>query len=416
MVAQSFNSPVALLLLSFIMALSLIMANIDNWQVHIHEDLPVFISLAVISFSFGCLISGIISEKVYSKSFVNESVYRIPEVSDKRMLVLFFLVPGVCTFAYLIISMKIGSVGDAGNNIFRNIYVNSAQTSSNFIFHQFREITVATAEVSLISIFANNYYYKKRFKLMTIVPLVCYVICTMLSTDRNIFLRFVIYALSLWVFFITETSERSRAATNRDVFRKAVIIVAISTGAFYLLGKLKSYTSNFERMIGIYGGSGLYNFNLTIDRFGDYSYEYGKVTFSQLIRTLGALGFNVESYAGPSLGNEMIIGKSANGYVYASNIYSAMMPYISDFGTFGLILFPLIMGAFFGLLYSVAKAKKTEYLWGIYSLLIYAVVYFTITEQFFMRLHLGLFYELFWFTVVFSLAFGRRRIADQKWI
>ena len=251
---------------------------------------------------------------------------------------------------------------------------------------------------------------------MTIVPLVCYVICTMLSTDRNIFLRFVIYALSLWVFFITETSERSRAATNRDVFRKAVIIVAISTGAFYLLGKLKSYTSNFERMIGIYGGSGLYNFNLTIDRFGDYSYEYGKVTFSQLIRTLGALGFNVESYAGPSLGNEMIIGKSANGYVYASNIYSAMMPYISDFGTFGLILFPLIMGAFFGLLYSVAKAKKTEYLWGIYSLLIYAVVYFTITEQFFMRLHLGLFYELFWFTVVFSLAFGRRRIADQKWI
>ena len=405
MTSKSFNSPVSLMLLSFIMSLSLIMANIENWQVKINEELPLYIYSAVLAFSFGCLITNIVSEKreVYGMSLA-ENV-RICDASAKCKIIMFVAGPVFCTLGMIHMSLGIGSGGEAANNLFRNIYEYSVKNSSNFLLHQFREIVVATAEISVINMFVARYFYKKHWDLLSMVPLLCYVICTMLSSDRNIFLRFMIYSLSLWIFFISDTREKSQRATNRMIFRKAIIVVAASAGIFYLLGKVKSYTSNFERMIGIYGGSGLYNFNLSIDRFGDYALEHGNETFSQLFSTLRAFGINIGGASGHPM-QQMIIFKSANGYTYASNIYSAMMPYALDFGLAGIIFFSLILGLVFGLLYAAAKKRRSVYLWGIYSMLVYAVIYFTITEQFFLRFHLGMVYELFWFTAIYYIVFG----------
>lgn len=402
-VAQSFNSPVSLILLSFIMSLSLIMANIENWQVHLHKDFPIYILTAVTSFAAGCFLIKVISEKRQTGTVPENNIADTQGLSGAGSLIVFVALPGVCTVIYLLLSLGIG-VGDNAN-ILRNIYEYSVANSSNFILHQMREIIVAAAEVDMIYIFSSRYYNKIKISITALVPLACYAICTLLSTDRNIFLRFIIYSLSLWIFYLRGTSEKSIKAVNRQIVGRASAVVAAAVGSFYLLGKIKSYTSDFERMIGIYGGSGLYNFNLFIDRFKDYDPEYGKETFSQLFSTLRTLGINIGGYTQNTIGREMIVFRSANGYTYASNIYSAMMPYVTDFGLAGVIVFPFAMGCILSILYETGIKKQSSYLWGVYSMLVYAAVYFSIVEQFFYRLHLGLFYELFWFTAVYAAAF-----------
>ena len=199
-------------------------------------------------------------------------------------------------------------------------------------------------------------------------------------------------------------------ATNMQIVKRTLLIFLAAVGCFYLLGKAKSYTSNLERMIGIYGGSGLYNFNLTLDQLENVDLQYGKETFSQLIKTLNVFGINLGDGASNEVLHEMIVFTAPNGYVYASNIYSAMGPYVVDFGYAGVIIFPFIMGLFFEFLFICAMRLGSLYLWGLYSMLIYPVVYFPIAEQFYMRLHLGLAYEIFWFSIIYYFSFGKKRI------
>ena len=106
----------------------------------------------------------------------------------------------------------------------------------------------------------------------------------------------------------------------------------------------------------------------------------------------------------------MVVFRSPNGYVYASNVYSALTPYVIDFGLIGNIIFPLVLGFFFRKIYISALRKGSLYSWGIYAMLVYAIVYFPIAEQFFMRFHLGLVYEIGWFSIIYFLVFGGKKV------
>ena len=378
----------------------------DNWQVQINERLPIYIFTAVISFGAGCFLAVILSGSLTIK----QADMAVTSETTEFSYFLFCGVPLACTLAFMALSIKIGRNAGNTENVFRAIYEAASENSSNFVLHQFREIIVAIAEVSVIEALAIKYLYKKKITICLIVPFACFALCTLFSTDRNIFLRFIIFSLCLWVFFKTATSSMSLHATNMQIVKRTLLIFLAAVGCFYLLGKAKSYTSNLERMIGIYGGSGLYNFNLTLDQLENVDLQYGKETFSQLIKTLNVFGINLGDGASNEVLHEMIVFTAPNGYVYASNIYSAMGPYVVDFGYAGVIIFPFIMGLFFEFLFICAMRLGSLYLWGLYSMLIYPVVYFPIAEQFYMRLHLGLAYEIFWFSIIYYFSFGKKRI------
>ena len=407
---RSFVSPFSLLLVSFIMALSIIVSNTDNWQVSINSRFILYILIAAGSFGLGCIIAnslfgpqilGAGDQCVIPDQALNDS--RLPNL----VLVLCSL---LCTAVYVFLSIRIG--GSNGNtSVFRSIYEASAENSSNFVLHQFREIVVALAEISLIIVFKRKYIDKKRLPLPMLIPSICFFVSAMFSTDRNIFIRFIIFALCLWILFYSSTSLRKVSITNRKIFRNTIVIVVVAALLFFMLGKIKSYTSNLERMIGIYGGSGLYNFNLCVDKIDCAELQYGQYTFSQLLklldRILDVFGIAVNEPAN-STGIQMVVFLAPNGYVYASNIYSAMTPYMIDFGVLGLLIFPATMGFIFKCLYSVAVKRGSFFLWGLYAMMVYSVVYFTIGEQFFMRFHLGMVYEIFWYSIIYFLVFGNR--------
>jgi oligosaccharide repeat unit polymerase len=412
---RSFISPFSLLLLSFIMALTIIIYNNTNWQVRANPRLPIYIFTAVFSFAIGNLLAGVNSFKLLLRGGTKCVAPTIDVSRGRFSRIIFLLVPVLITVIYVAMSIRMGRSGGDGS-LLRNIYVVSVNQKSNFLFHQFREIVVAIAEVSIIKVFCYKCIEKKRIPYMLFVPTLCFSVCTIFSTDRNVFLRFIIYSICIWIFFRTATTETTIKKTNRVILKKTVFILAVAVGLFYFLGQIKSYTSSFEREVGIYGGSGLYNFNLCLDQLERWPRQLGKETFSQLLGTLRALG--LDFFGGgqnrPSL--EWVIFSSPNDYVYASNIYSAMTPYVQDFGLFGVVLFPFLMGFVFKKLYSAAIHRGSMYSWGIYSLLVYGVVYFTICEQFFMRFHLGMVYELGWFSVIYYCAIGSSKYRIRKGI
>ncbi len=409
LVTRSFASPVSLLLVSFIMALTLIVINDENWQVFIKDRFIVYIFIAVGAFSAGCFLATTMMPSVHMGK---GDKCRVPDnqTAISNYSILFIVISSLlCTAVYVLIAVRIGLSNGGGGSLFRAIYVASSANTHNFVFHQFREIVVALAEVSVIVFFKSLYLFRKPIKLL-IIPIICFFACTMFATDRNIFIRFIVFVLCIWILFYSSMSGLSIVQTNKRIIRITSIVVLLAVVAFYLLGKLKSYTSNFERMVGIYGGSGLYNFNYCLDILERMTPQYGTQTFSQLIETLRIFGIDIGGSLSSNYQLGMVVFSAPNGYVYASNIYSAMAPYVMDFGIFGLILFPLVFGGVFELLYCLATDRGSYYLWGLYSMLAYAIVYFTIGDQFFMRFHLGLVYELMWYTLLYLVVVGTNRV------
>ena len=409
---RSFVSPFSLLLVSFIMALSIIVSNTDNWQVSLNSRFILYILIAAGSFGLGCAIANSLSGPQILGAGDKCVIPNNTRIDSKLTNLVLVICSLACTAVYVFLSIRIG-ISNGNASIFRSIYEASAENSSNFVLHQFREIVVALAEISLLIVFKCKYIDKKRFPWLLLVPSICFFVSAMFSADRNIFIRFIIFALCLWIFFYSSTSSRTVSTTNRKILRNTIVIVVVAALLFFMLGKIKSYTSNLERMIGIYGGSGLYNFNLSLDEIDRADLQYGQQTFSQLLklfdRMLEIFGITV-SESTNDLGIQMVVFLSPNGYVYASNIYSSMTPYMIDFGVLGLFIFPAVMGFIFKSLYSAAVKRGSFFLWGLYAMMVYSVVYFTIGEQFFMRFHLGLVYELFWYSFIYFLVFGNRTV------
>lgn len=202
------------------------------------------------------------------------------------------------------------------------------------------------------------------------------------------------------------------------IIRKGSIYVAIALIIFYFFGLTKNYTSNLTRVIGLYGGSGLYNFNFYLENAENFELGYGQYTFSNILAILDSI-FNFRN-GNSILANsqlfEFITFKSSTGFIYASNIYSSLRLYVADFGFYGVVMIPGIMGIFFESLYSRVKKYKFGLTWIVYGNFIYGVVYLPIQEQFFQRMHLGTLYEIFWLLLIYYLIYGKRGLANFKFV
>ncbi|MCI8564006.1 MAG: oligosaccharide repeat unit polymerase [Lachnospiraceae bacterium] len=406
---RSFIAPLSLLLLSFLMAVALIIINVNDWDVHINPEFVPYIFMAVASFSAGCLLVSFFSRAGAPHGKVSTKDYQRIALSEHYPATMLLVISGICTMVYIFMMLR--NVGFSGGvrATLRAIYDEAVKRNNGgFILHQMHEIVIAIAEINFFQILSNKYLKKRRTSAVKLfVPVMFFAICMIVSTDRNIFIRFVLYCLCMWVLFYTYTSKKTRQKTNWRILKKALLYAVIMLLLFYALGKLKNYTSNFSRMVGIYGGSGLYNFNLFIGEFDGSNLAHGNSTFSELQNTLKALGLLGGNIDVKPIGDEFIVYRTSTGYVYASNIYSAMRVYVEDFGFAGVIIFPMFLGIVFEVLYKRTKNQRFGFSWILYSMMIYSIVYFTVLEQFFKRFHLGMVYEIGWVFLLYILIYGR---------
>ena len=405
---RDFLSPTFLLSASFLMTSMIFLWNVDNWELKINWLLIVYVATAMISFSFGSII--VRPSSKYIKAVDNSEVI-ISRVEGRSFIDL-AVISVVCTLVYLFNTFNV--IGNENiysiSNLLRAKYeYNISTNESNILINQMMEIPIAIAYVNTFLLFFahdKRIFLKKAGIYISLIAFFVLVIC---MTDRNVFLRYVIYTVCLWILFYKNKSNVSKRKQNMFILKRVMIILVIVSICFFFLGRIKAYTSNFERAIGIYGGSGLYNFNLTINN--DEQLQWGKETFKTLISTINTIigkRSNVVSHG------TFITYRSSNGYVYSSNIYSSLKSFKSDFGYFGVIIFPMFLGMFFEFLYQFAKRKIYGFSWIFYSMCIYPILYFCIADQFFRRMHIGRIYEVFWIVFFFISVYKIRVVIGNS--
>lgn len=398
---RKFLSPWFLLCAMMSVCFMLVLLNYKNWEVHINQRFVLYISVALLAFGLGTICIDLVQVQPMPTMFTP-----IESISYKRKFPvnLFMVLSCLLAFGYIgKLFIDVDGFSLSFSTALRKIYdIRIIEDySPGFIFNQMREIITAIAYINtyrlLFKVF-NNRSSAQKDKIQSIkliIPILIAFIVTLISTDRNIFLRYIIYLVCLWMLFYYNTNKRKHE--NLKIVLVVVALVLVVVILFFLMGKMKNYTSDFFRVIGIYGGSGLYNFNLWIEHY-NASPMWGASTFTQFISSFGVLlkPFGIELYGTVNRIDPYISFTAANGYFYSSNIYSALKPFVEDFGFFGIIIFPFALGVFYQWMYVKTKKSKYGMWWLLYCILIYPVVFFPILEQLFRRLHFGMVYEIAW--------------------
>ncbi len=414
-------SPLFLLCLILLVSFLIVLSNYSNWEVKINGYFVLYLSTAIVCFGLGAaLVKAFSPKKVRAVNGLNKvpvSEFDIPKKYPAWLLLFISLVLG-SIYIYKLLS-DAGTAASFSEKL-RKIYDSIVHDdySPGFIFNQMREIVTAIAYVGTYRLLIR--IYKGRKDKTSIIALGLTILMlfavALVTSDRNIFLRYAIFFVCLYVIFFYQNNKGKNS--NFKIVARVVVIALIAFIIFFLFGKLKQYSSNINRVIGIYGGSGLYNFNLWIEDF-DEPLTYGSSTFATFLNSVksifGSFGFDIEGIEIADRFDKFITFSSSNGYVYSSNIYSALKPFVQDFGYFGVMFFPFITGCFYQWLYLKMKNSNYGFAWLAYSMLIYPVIFYPIADQLFGRFNLGFVYEIVWLSIFYYLIFGKRKKHSKQY-
>lgn len=400
-VRKSFVAPSVLLLLSFLMASLLIFINYFNWDVSLSPKFIFYVISAIISFVTCTHLTRYIFINIRTGKIM--TLQRYKEISSPKFSMEVILV--VVFFIYLLLYFRRVGFNLDFTTMLSSAYnenVSNSGNSGGVLETQLLKMITGIVYISYYQFLLARYVVKSRYSIFTLVlNTTIFLLTAILSTDRNILLRFFIFSIVLWIMFYLDINKDYVKNINFKIIKRLIIFGSIVLFVFYFTGRLKGYVSDFNRSISLYGGSGLYNFNIFLNNFSDFQLKMGEETFKS-IQVLSNTIFGTITHDSISFFDPQIAFKSSTGFVYISNIYSALRPFLIDFGYLGMILFPGFIGIFYESLYSIAMKHKYNFSWIIYSALIYPVVYFSVSEQFFARIHLGSMYEIFWLIVFYQ--------------
>lgn len=397
-IRKNLISPSIILISSFLLAGIIMFINRTDWDLELSFKFVLYVMTAILSFIFSGIIFRVIFDRM-AHNVVQPTNFTIENISRPRLL----LVLASVVFSMLYLLLTIREVGFGGNlpELLQEIYLRNVDNNANnsFLLNQLLIGVTTIAKIVVFQFFLNYFVTNKKTPISYyIFPTVLFFIVVVFSTDRNIFLRYFIYCFVLWILFFVKKDQSKNV--NYKIIIRSVIILTITLVLFFLLGRTKNYTSSFQRVVGIYGGSGLYNFNLFLNHFEPNNLEFGERTLLTVRNMLDSFGI-IALESPIEYFKEFVSFRSSTGYIYISNIYSALRPYVEDFGYLGVIIFPFIVGTYYELLYYKVKQYNFGFAWVFYALSAYSLVYFAIEEQFFMRIHLGSLYELIWISLLY---------------
>ena len=411
---RDLTGPHFLLCASLFLCFTMVCLNYSNWDIGTHGF--SFTTMATFVVALFCFFIGTLSMRAlmsYHNAPIKDEINPgIMERTHKNFPYLLFAIMSVIlliTYSVVKFTGVNFSSFSAFKSSLRELY--EQEKTYNFITTQLFEILVAIAYICLHRIMLMKFVHKEKISKnkLVFVPIVCFLIYALLSTDRNILIRFFIFGLLS--FMSTYKWKESVFVRNRKLVIKVGIIGVVFALFFWGFGKMKNYKSGFERAIGIYTGSGIYAYNLWLDDFNG-GYTQGKQTFSSVQNTLAAFGIGEKSEV-PS-NAEFILYESPNGYTFETNIYSSFRPYYQDFGMFGVAIIPLLSGVLFEFLYLKSKRDKFGFWWVFYSSHVYPLIYYPIAEQFLKRFHLGLVYEMWWLVFLYFLVYAKNGLWRLK--
>lgn len=241
---------------------------------------------------------------------------------------------------------------------------------------------------SIISVFvflhnlSFQQFRRKDFYLLLIVGF--QLIYSFLNSSRSDLLVFLSQTICLLYFFWNMKIKRLSTVSLKILkwgIRAFCLFLIIFIMLAVTMGRKKSFQDiNICNYLTIYTSSSIRNFDLYINSNTPHSSSFGKETFYPINRILYNR-FGIGEFYTMALPFNSIDGKNIG------NIYTAFRRYYADFGLFGIIFLPFLLGFFFSILYNRAYRKarmmKISFSMLLFSCLISSIFYLPIEDHFF---------------------------------
>ena len=228
---------------------------------------------------------------------------------------------------------------------------------SSFSAHGFQILFALTFIcIYLIAINAVEKTQKTIFwYLMRLIPIVCFLFCSLISGSRNPLLQVVLGSAVTVYIFMRAKNKFERKFKLKSAFKFIVIgiiVLVIFVQLKDLLGRTTQY--NFLEYIAEYIAAPIKNFDVFISKdLRNDSALWGRETFVSIWKFIGSLTGKTELINLPMNKEFNFLNGMSLG-----NVYTSFREYYYDFGLAGIIILTTIHSFIFTSLY--ARLRKTS--------------------------------------------------------
>lgn len=273
--------------------------------------------------------------------------------------------------------------------------------------------------------FIVDFMAYKKINFLLLIIIISNIFLNFLSAAKGPIIWFL---MGIFIIIWTSNSRKKRWEVSLSITRLLKLLLICFSGLVllvllaFLLGRentdsmtndqILSYVAEY---LSIYLGAEL---KLLDNFFTTYFYTYspnwmGYASFHFLYSWLG-VKFDIPDWIHNN--STDILDFGAVNQVSLGNVYTCFSVYFLDFGFWGIVIMPFIMGAIFGLLYSYiryAPSKTNRY--GIdFTLLVYSNVIFTIALSFFSDWFFSYFFSPWMIKGVISLYVSQLLFLKKK--
>lgn len=330
----------------FLFAALLLQINYSSWQYTIHVSTFLIILLSVFAISVGVWTGSSLSDALH----MSNSKKAFPEVEALLKGPIWFVLNIILLiiaiyYAYHQYSLSIqfgnseGIVGVLGT-LRSHMIANPDAIKNSIGLNTALAFARAAGYVGLY-LFIFCLVTKKQGIKMVIWPAISVLVLCVLSASRGGMIAFAAAVLFDW--YVIEKRLFGKTINGKTV-ATVLVVAVIGMISFWSIGLLtgQSTVLNLWESLSIYAGSSLLCLDSFINQSAVVISDSPTHTFKGIVNMLNMLGADQFSYS--SNHSEMV-----RWSCYSSNVYTAIYPYIKDFGIIGGIFFSGLVGIVFGL-------------------------------------------------------------------
>lgn len=386
---EIFN-PTITVLLMFLGCMIFGLVRWDDWEIDKYSiNAVILIMIGIMAFS----TIGVFVSQFKNTLKVNPIRHQRLDVSNLFIVIALIWCFGGCLLFLDYINYVVVGLNKNNNSVsemIQSYYIIKGQDANRGIYAIPPFLSLTKKIIPVVSAFSeyilihNVCFHKFQAKdvVYGLIILAC-IIFSLIDSNRGSLLQMLAIGMYLMYFFLNMYYGWNKKV-NLLILKKGikifilfiVLFVALAVG----IGRYKSLSDmDIVNYVTIYISSGVRNFDLFLE--DPVSSEiWGKETFAGFNRFL-AHRFGIGEIYGAPLEFRSILGKNIG------NIYTAFRRYYADFGISGLIIFPMLLSAFFTAMYIYNRSKAYKDKLGV-SVLVFAylsraIFYMPIDDTFF---------------------------------
>lgn len=374
-------SPWLISITVFIISVLFVFLNKDNWDISISPYTALIIIIALLSVGIGEIIARFI--------FRDTSTTLIPEAHSKikipRLLnFLVFVFSLVVLIWYYLRMRQIAEM--VGYSSGQQLLIQYARLGIlQYGISVGPVLAIATFLLRALSyiytfVFLYNFYMFKKSRVKNeayyLFPSIVYLTQYSLSGSRGAIIEYFTYVIILMGIFLIKT-KKSNIETNKRISKYAVVGLLVFFIVFIFLGNFKGWEgTDIKSLLSIYTGGSILAFDNYINLPKVPNEYFAEETLIGVNNLLYRIGIYDREFS-------RILDFTVIDSKITTNIYTSLRRYIQDFGVFGMIIIQIIIGFFFGSLYTkIKKSKGFDFVFILYAILFMSITYQSIDEQF----------------------------------